>query len=72
MGSSEEELVQHLVNREARAMTQFYQRYRAALFAAVLSIVRNRQCAEDVLPESLVKVWCGIGSYDAAQSRLFT
>ncbi|NVO30277.1 RNA polymerase sigma factor [Hymenobacter lapidiphilus] len=69
---SEQELVQRLVNREARAMTVFYQQFGRALHAAVWRVVRNQQCAEDVLQESLVKVWVSIGSYDPAQSRLLT
>lgn len=72
MPLAEQELVQRLVNREARAMTVFYQHFGRALQGTVLRVVRNQQSAEDVLQESLVKVWASIASYDAAQSRLFT
>lgn len=44
---------------------------RPVVLGAVRRVVRNRQSAEDVLQESLVKVWASIASYDAAQSRLF-
>lgn len=66
------ELVDRLLNREERAMADFYRCYRGALLTAVLRIVRNRQSAEDVLQESMLKIWLSIASYDAEQSRLFT
>jgi RNA polymerase sigma-70 factor (ECF subfamily) len=72
MLSVEEELVRRLLARDARAMTEFYQRYHAALFAAVQRLVRDRAAAEDVLQESLIKVWRAIDSYDPEQGRLFT
>jgi DNA-directed RNA polymerase specialized sigma24 family protein len=52
----EDILVAGLLARESRAMTQFYQRYRLALLTATLRIVRNRQSAEDILQQSMVKV----------------
>ena len=53
-------------------MDQFYHQHRQALLSLLLRIVRNPQTAEDVLQESMVKVWLAIGTYDAAQSGLFT
>lgn len=72
MSTTDAALVQGLLARESRAMTLFYHQYRSALLSAILRIVRNRQSAEDVLQESLVKVWFAIASYDETQSRLFT
>lgn len=72
MLSAEEELVRRMRARDARAMTEFYQRYHLALFAAVQRLMRNRPAAEDVLQEGLIKVWCAIDSYDSKQGRLFT
>lgn len=72
MPLSEPDLVLLLRARAPRAMTLFYHGYRPALYAAVRRIVRNPQSAEDVLQESLVKIWLALDSYDATQSRLFT
>ena len=69
---SEENLIERLLARDERAMAHFCQHYRSALLAVVLRMVRNRQTAEDVLQESMVKMWFSIASYDAAQGRLFT
>ena len=72
MSVSEDDLIRRLMARDARAMTVFYQHYRPALHSAVLRIVRNQHTAEDVVQESMVKVWRSIASYDPEQSRLFT
>jgi RNA polymerase sigma factor (sigma-70 family) len=69
---SEEDLIERLLAREERAMAHFCQHYRPALLNVVLRMVRNRQTAEDVLQESMVKVWFSIASYKAEQGRLFT
>ena len=68
----EEELVRRLLARDGRAMTDFYQRYQVPLYAAIRRIIRDAHVAEDVLQESMVKVWRGIASYDPEQSRLYT
>ena len=72
MQAPEDDLIRRLLAREERAMTLFYQQHRPALFTVVLRIVRNRQSAEDVVQESMVKVWLSIASYDAEMGRLFT
>lgn len=72
VSETEDDLVERLLAREERAMTHFCQHYRPALLAVVLRMVRNRQTAEDVLQESMVKLWFSISSYDATQGRLFT
>lgn len=66
------DLVARLLAREDRAMADFYRRHRGPLFAAVHRIVRNRQSAEDVLQDGLLKIWLSIAAYDPAQGRLFT
>ena len=68
----EADLVRRLLARDERAMTLFYQHYHKALTAAVLRIVRHAHTAEDVMQESMLKVWRAIGTYDPNQSRLFT
>lgn len=72
MPFTEEELVRRLLARDGRAMTDFYQHYHPALYAAVRRLIRDAHTAEDVLQESMLKVWRGIASYDPEQGRLFT
>ncbi|MGY2133942.1 RNA polymerase sigma factor [Hymenobacter sp. HD11105] len=68
----EELLVQRLRDREEAAMTLFYDKYSAALYGVILRIVKKEEIAEDVLQESLVKIWHSFHSYDASKGRLFT
>lgn len=53
-------------------MSLFYDKYHAALYGVILRIVRREDEAEDVLQESLVKIWHSFHSYDASKGRLFT
>lgn len=53
-------------------MTEFYDRYSAALYGVIHRIVKDEAEAEDVLQEALVKIWNSIESYDTSKGRLFT
>ncbi|MBC8082529.1 MAG: sigma-70 family RNA polymerase sigma factor [Hymenobacter sp.] len=64
--------MQRLRNRDESAMTLFYDRYSAALYGVIMRIVKKEEEAEDVLQESMVKIWNSFGSYDAGKGRLFT
>jgi RNA polymerase sigma factor (sigma-70 family) len=70
--TSEDLLVQRLRDRDESAMTLFYDKYSAALYGVILRIVKKEEIAEDVLQESLVKIWNSFPSYDASKGRLFT
>ncbi|MCC3155211.1 sigma-70 family RNA polymerase sigma factor [Hymenobacter sp. BT770] len=69
---SEEELVRRLQAGDERALGVFYQHYHVALSAAVRRIVRDPHAAQDVLQESMVKIWRALALYDPNQGRLFT
>jgi RNA polymerase sigma-70 factor (ECF subfamily) len=42
------------------------------LYSVILSIINDRELANDVLQEVFVKIWRQIESYDATRGRLFT
>ncbi|UOQ72760.1 RNA polymerase sigma factor [Hymenobacter cellulosilyticus] len=69
---SEDVLVQRLYARDESAMTLFYDKYGRVLYNVILRIVRNEVMAEDVLQESMVKIWYSFASYTASRGRLFT
>jgi RNA polymerase sigma factor (sigma-70 family) len=69
---SEQELVQRLYARDETAMTLFYDAYGKALHNTILRIVKQEEIAEDVLQESMVKIWFSFASYNANRGRLFT
>jgi RNA polymerase sigma-70 factor (ECF subfamily) len=70
--SSEDLLVQRLLARDEQAMQLLQAQYGGSLLLVLMRLVRNRELAEDVLQDGLVKVWTSIASYDAAKGRLFT
>ena len=70
--AAEAALVGRLRAHQQSAMTEFYDRYSAALFGVIQRIVKDESEAEDVLQEALVKIWNSIESYDTSKGRLFT
>ncbi len=68
----EEELVRRLVARDERAFGILYEKYGSALLGTIKRLVRDEVVAQDILQESLLKVWLNIARYDAERGRLFT
>ncbi|MGI4885416.1 MAG: RNA polymerase sigma factor [Janthinobacterium lividum] len=70
--TDEKWLVQQLRARDERAFEYLYKHYSSALLALIRRVVPDEAQAQDLLQESLLKVWLGITSYDAGRGRLFT
>ena len=70
--TSEEELVARLQRSDRAAYEYLYDHYSAALYGVIHRIVGSEETAGDVLQEAFVKIWNGIGSYDARRGKLFT
>ncbi len=49
-----------------------YDHYSGSLYSVIVSIVPDRELANDLLQEVFVKIWRQIESYDNAKGRLFT
>ena len=66
-GNTEDEirLMKRIQQREADALEELYDLYHRLLFGLVLSIVKKREEAEDVLQEVFVKIWNKADSFDA-------
>lgn len=69
---TEPELVNLLKQRQQSAFGYLYDNYSAALYGIILSIVPDRELANDVLQEVFVKIWKQVESYDSSKGRLFT
>ncbi len=69
---SEAELVILLKERQQSAFSYLYDNYSGAIYSVILSIIPDRELANDVLQEVFVKIWRQIDSYDATKGRLFT
>ncbi|WP_375434366.1 RNA polymerase sigma factor [uncultured Hymenobacter sp.] len=69
---AETHLVLRLYARDEAAMTTFYDRYGVSLYRAIRLLMPTDQAAEDVLQESLVKIWLAFAHYNAERGRLYT
>jgi len=69
---TENELVVLLKERQQPAFSYLYDNYSGALYSVILSIITDRDIANDVLQEVFIKIWRQIESYDATKGRLFT
>lgn len=69
---AETELVRRLLARDEAAMTAFYTQYGRTLYRVIRAFLPDDAAAEDVLQDSLLKIWHGIPSYDPTRSRLYT
>jgi len=69
---NEDELVLLLKQREQSAFSYLYDNYSSALYTFIVSVLQDREFANDVLQEVFVKIWRQIEQYDAEKGRLFT
>jgi RNA polymerase sigma factor (sigma-70 family) len=68
----ESELVSLLKQRHEHAFNYLYDHYAGSLYSVIVSIVPDRELANDLLQEVFVKIWRQIESYDNGKGRLFT
>jgi RNA polymerase sigma factor (sigma-70 family) len=68
----ETSLVKGLLSRDERALKTLYTSYSAALFGIISKIIKQEEVAEDVLQETMIKIWTNIHQYDADKGKLFT
>ena len=69
---SEAQLVQMLKQHLQPAFGYLYESYSGALYTVILSIITDKELANDVLQEVFVKIWRQIDTYDEGKGRLFT
>jgi RNA polymerase sigma-70 factor (ECF subfamily) len=59
-------LLKRIVDRDAAALGELYDRHHRLLFSLILRMLRDRGESEDVLQEVFVRVWDRAGSYSPA------
>ncbi len=69
---TELELIQALRKRNGMALNYLYDHYSAALNGVIIRIVGDETIAQEVLQDTLVKVWDRIEQYDSKKGKLFT
>lgn len=68
----EVELMKRIQARDADAMSELYDIYNRLLFGMVISIVKKREEAEDVLQEIFVKIWNKADSFDPERGNVYS
>ena len=67
-----EKLLSLIVKKDKKAFSSLYENYSAALFGAIVKIVKNKAIAEDTLQDCFVKVWKKAHLYNPKKARAFT
>ena len=60
---ADETLIQKIAHGDRTALATLYERYREAVFGYALSVVRDRDLAEDALQETFLQVWSAAERY---------
>ncbi len=68
----DKELIAAIVDKEAVAIAELYDRYSGMLQALSQRILGNSSDAEDVLQEAFLQVWNQAGRYDSKRSSVST
>ena len=72
-GSDDEaELMKRIKARDEKALEELYDAYNRLLFGMIISIVKSRQEAEDVLQEVFIKIWEKAHSFDAERGNAYS
>jgi RNA polymerase sigma-70 factor (ECF subfamily) len=69
-GEHDEDLARRLRQRDARAMSDLYDRFGRLAFSVILSIVRDASTAEDLVQETFLRVWNRIHAFEAGRGAL--
>ncbi len=64
-------VVRLLQQQDEEGMRQLFQFYSGALMTIIQSIIPQKEEAEEILHDALLKVWNNIDSYNAGKSRFF-
>jgi RNA polymerase sigma-70 factor (ECF subfamily) len=72
MTHTEQDIIDRLRNRDQRGLTYFYEQYAQALMGIIGRIIQERTIAEEVMQQTLLKVWNKIDQYEPEKSALYT
>lgn len=59
-------------NGDTAAMKLLYNKYKNLLFGLIVSILKNREEAEDCLQEVFTQAWEKAGQFDASRGKVYT
>lgn len=65
---SETEMIQGLLQQDSKVQIRLYERWRRYLYAVAFNFVKNQMETEDILQESFLKIFKGIGAFTPGNS----
>jgi RNA polymerase sigma-70 factor (ECF subfamily) len=72
-GSQDEvELIRRIKARDEKALEQLYDLYKRLLYGMILSIVKKREEAEDVLQNVFLKIWNKAHTFDEEKGNVYS
>lgn len=66
------DIVSLLKNRDEKGLELLYDNYTPSLLGIIVRIVRNKDIAEEVLQQTMLKAWNNISAYNENRGTLFT
>lgn len=66
------ELMARIKARDASALSELYDHYNRLLFGLILSILKKREEAEDILQEVFTKIWENAEKFDLEKGTVYT
>lgn len=69
---SDESLVAGMASRDAQAVTAFVRRFQGRVFGLAVTILADRQAAEEAAQETFVRAWRHADAYDARRGAVAT
>lgn len=66
------ELMARIKARDASALSELYDHYNRLLFGLILSILKKREEAEDILQEVFTKIWQQAEKFDLEKGTVYT
>lgn len=66
------ELMARIKERDPAALSELYDRYKGLLFGVILSVLRKREEAEDILQEVFTKIWEQAEKFDLEKGTVYT
>jgi len=66
------DLIKGLTDRKQEAFSELYDRYAPTLLGVINKMIKDEDEAQDLLQDTMVKIWKNIHRHDPAKGRLFT
>lgn len=69
---SDENIIRLLKNSNKEGISLLYDKYAAALYGVIHRILQNTEAAEEVLQDTILKIWNNAEKYDAERGNFLT